>query len=79
MLVGGLVIAIRVVLGCCVVGLRCVLVMLCCLLVCVVCHGDPLCETLISYTATLCPLCFNQSQFVLISMQIPRHTTQLPA
>jgi hypothetical protein len=36
MLMGSVVIAIRMVLGCCVVGLRGVLVMLRCLLVCVV-------------------------------------------
>jgi hypothetical protein len=39
MLVSGFVIATRMVLGCCVMGLRCVLMMLCCLFVCVVCHG----------------------------------------
>ena len=38
MLVGGLVIALLMVLGCCVVSLRCVLMMFCCLFVCVVCH-----------------------------------------
>jgi hypothetical protein len=38
MFVGSVVVALRVVFGCCVVGLRCVLVMLCCLLMCVVCH-----------------------------------------
>ena len=38
MLVSGLVVALRVVLGCCMVGLRCMLMMLCCFLMCVVCH-----------------------------------------
>jgi hypothetical protein len=38
MFVGGFVITVGMILGCRVVGLRCVLVMLCCLLVCVVCH-----------------------------------------
>lgn len=36
--VGGVVVALSVVFGCCVVGLRCVLVMFCCLLMRVVCH-----------------------------------------
>jgi hypothetical protein len=38
MLMGGLVIALLMVLGCCMVSLRCMLMMFCCLLVCVVCH-----------------------------------------
>jgi hypothetical protein len=39
MLVGGFMFALGMMLGCCVVGLRCVLVMLGCLLVRFVCHG----------------------------------------
>jgi hypothetical protein len=41
MLMSSLMIALCVVLRCCVVGLRCVLVMFRCLLMCVVCHKSP--------------------------------------
>jgi hypothetical protein len=41
MLMSGLVIALRMVLCCFVVGLRGVLVMFCCLLVCVMGHSSP--------------------------------------
>jgi hypothetical protein len=38
MFVGGLMVALRMVLSCCMVGLRCVLVVLSCFLMRVVCH-----------------------------------------
>jgi hypothetical protein len=41
MLVGGLVIALCMMLGGFMVGFRCVLVMFCCLLMCIVRHGSP--------------------------------------
>jgi hypothetical protein len=53
MLMGDLMIAIRMVLCCCAVRLRCMLVVLRSLLVCVVCHKSPLCEARFVTSANL--------------------------
>ena len=60
MLVGGLVVAIGMVLGCCVMRLCCVLVVLRSLFVCVVCHRSPCFEASFGTPANLRPLRMSQ-------------------
>jgi hypothetical protein len=72
MLMGGGVVALRMVLGCGMMGLRCMFVMLCCLLVSFVCHGITFVEHRFNYTATLRRSRVNQCLFVLSFEQIAR-------